>query len=100
MLGALTAWIDRDWERRNYSPLFLVRQGLMVWAPLVVAFLAVSMLQLPIGGSASNIFLVLGALGSTSLMLLSGYRWFVGYGKSGRMRSRFDQSDIGNIKHG
>lgn len=100
MFRALTAWIDRDWERRSYSPLFLVKQGLMVWAPVVLAFLVVTMLQLPIGGPASNVLLILGVLGAASLFSLSAYRWFVGYGKSGRMKSRLDRSDVGNIKHG
>lgn len=78
----LPGWIDRDWERRSYNPLFAFAQRLLWVTPL----LAIGAVGLLVGAGPGHFLYDWGLPIGICLMLLlfgySGYRWFVGYGRT------------------
>lgn len=85
MFRALIAWMDRDWARRNYNSLFAYRQRLVWCAPLFVSIAVISLLDafgFSRDSSAALTVFALGATGMFAIMLVSLYRWAIGYSRS------------------
>lgn len=85
MFRALIGWMDRDWASRKYNPVFAFGQRFVWGIPLLVSIGVISVLD-ALGfsrdSSAPLTVLALGATGTFAIMLVSLYRWAVGYGRS------------------
>jgi hypothetical protein len=87
LIRAFAAWMDRDWDGRNYNPIFAFAQRLLWIAPLIAALVLMGLLE-TLGVSRESLavtaLLVCGALGTLALVGLSLYRWVTGYSRSER----------------
>jgi len=85
MFRALINWMDRDWASRRYNPVFAFGQRL-VWGVPVFLSIAVTGALEAMGfsrdGPAVLGTIVLGVIGMFAVMLVSLYRWAVGYSRS------------------
>lgn len=85
LIRSLVAWMDRDWQGRNYNPIFAFAQRLLWIAPLIAALLLMGLLE-TLGVSRESLavsaLLVCGALGTLVMVGLSLYRWMTGYSRS------------------
>lgn len=85
MFRALINWMDRDWARQRYNPVFAFGQRLVWGIPVFVSLAVIGALE-ALGfsrdGPAVLGTLVLGAVGMFAFMLLSLYRWAAGYSRS------------------
>ncbi|MGA1797337.1 hypothetical protein VH567_00980 [Sphingomonas sp. 4RDLI-65] len=85
MFLALIDWIDRDWASRKYNPVFAFGQRFVWGVPVFISIaigIALEALGYPSDGTAILVVVVLGAAGMFSIMLISLYRWAVGYSRS------------------
>lgn len=83
MVRYLRKWIDRDWERRDYNPVFAFIQRLLWGLPLAVIGAVGWMFDAGPGDPLYDWGLPIGAALSLALVAYSSYRWFVGYGRTG-----------------
>jgi hypothetical protein len=85
LVKSLVAWMDRDWEGRNYNPVLAFAQKLLWIAPSIAALLLMWLLE-TLGVSRNStlvtVLLICGALGSFGMFGLSLYRWMQGYSRS------------------
>ncbi|QUT05246.1 hypothetical protein KFK14_19960 [Sphingobium phenoxybenzoativorans] len=81
-LKAFSAWLDRDWTRRGYNPIFAFGQRL-IWC---VPVLAIGLVGYLFGAEPGDVLydwgLPVGMALSLMLMGWSGYRWFSGYSRT------------------
>jgi hypothetical protein len=85
MFRALIGWMDRDWASRKYNPVFAFGQRLIWGVPLLLSIAVISVLDaldFSRDSSASLTVLALGATGTFAIMLVSLYRWAIGYSRS------------------
>lgn len=85
MFRALINWMDRDWANRRYNPVFAFAQRLVWGAPVFLSLAVISALE-ALGfahdGPAVLAVLALGGAGMFAIMLVSLYRWAIGYSRS------------------
>lgn len=85
MFRALIGWMNRDWASRKYNPVLAFGQRL-VWGLPVFASIAVIGVLDALGftrdGSTTLLVIVFGAAGMCAIVLVSLYRWTIGYGRS------------------
>lgn len=77
--------MDRDWEQRRYLATFAFAQKLLWIAPMLMAVLltgVAEMLGAAPDGPATLTILLLGFVGSLVTLVMSLYRWFIGYGRT------------------
>lgn len=75
----LQRWIDRDWEKRGYNPMFAYAQKIMYLSPLLLVGAADLVIGIPPGSSA---YYWSGGIALTLGLIIYGwqlYRWLVGY---------------------
>lgn len=85
MFRALIGWMDRDWASRKYNPVCAFGQRFLWSVPVFVSLAVTGVLDalgFPRDGLANSAVLVLGGVGMFAIVLLSLYRWAVGYGRS------------------
>ncbi|MEG3163103.1 hypothetical protein U1701_00680 [Sphingomonas sp. PB2P19] len=85
MFRALIGWMDRDWASRKYNPVFAFGQRIVWSIPFLVSIAVIGILDVldfPRDSSASLMVIALGATGTFAVMLVSLYRWAVGYSRS------------------
>ncbi|MET3439119.1 hypothetical protein [Sphingomonas sp. 1185] len=85
MFRALINWMDRDWTSRRYNPVFAFAQRLVWGVPVFLSLAVISALE-ALGFSrdgpvALGVF-ALGGAAMFAMMLVSLYRWAVGYSSS------------------
>lgn len=85
MFRALIGWMDRDWASRRYNPVFAFGQRFVWGVPWLVSIAAIGVLDalgFPRDSSVPLTVFALGAIGTFVIMLVSLYRWAIGYGRS------------------
>lgn len=85
MFRALIGWMDRDWSSRKYNPVFAFGQRLIWGVPMFISLAIISLLDalgFPRDSPATLTVLALGMIGVFTVMLVSLYRWAIGYSRS------------------
>lgn len=82
-LKVFSTWIDRDWERRSYNPIFAFGQRLIWCVPILVIGVIGHLLGARPGDILYDWGLPIGMALSVLLMGFSGYRWYSGYSRTG-----------------
>ena len=77
--------MDRDWASRRYNPVFAFAQRLVWGVPIFLSLAVIGALE-ALGfsrdGPAVLGVLALGVAGMFAIMLVSLYRWAIGYSRS------------------
>ena len=85
MFPALIKWMDRDWANRRYNPAFAFAQRFVWGVPVFLSLAVIGALE-ALGflhdGPAVLGVLALGFAGMFAIMLVSLYRWSIGYSRS------------------
>jgi hypothetical protein len=85
MLRALINWMDRDWASRRYNPVLAFAQRLVWCVPFLLSLAVIGALE-SLGFSRDGPVVLsvfaLGCAGTFTIMLVSLYRWAVGYSRS------------------
>jgi hypothetical protein len=85
MFRALMNWMDQDWANRRYNPVFALAQRLVWCVPVFLSLAVIGALE-ALGfshdGPAVLGVLALGIAGMFAIMLVSLYRWAIGYSRS------------------
>ena len=85
LFRALIAWMDRDWASRRYNPVFAFAQRLVWGVPIFLSLAVIGALE-ALGFSQDSTavlgVLAVGAVGMAAIMLVSLYRWAIGYSRS------------------
>lgn len=84
-ITALIAWLDRDWEARDYSGPHPLSHVFLSLAPLAVAAIVGEVLTY--FGAPDEIttkLLIIGIIACLGVSFLSLARWMVGYSKTAR----------------
>jgi hypothetical protein len=85
MFRALIGWMDRDWASRKYNPVFAFGQRLLWGVPLFLSIAVMGILDalgFPRDSPAVLAVFAVGAIGMFTVMLISLYRWAIGYSRS------------------
>ena len=85
MFRALIKWMDRDWAIRRYNPVFALGQRLLWGVPVFVSLAVIAALEasgFSRNGPVTLVALALGMTGTFAVMLISLYRWAIGYSRS------------------
>jgi cytochrome c-type biogenesis protein CcmH/NrfF len=81
-LKVFSAWLDRDWERRSYNPIFAFGQRLIWCIPIVAIGLAGHLVGAKQGDVLYDWGLPIGMVLSMILMIWSAIRWLSGYSRT------------------
>jgi len=82
LFKAISTWIDRDWQRRSFNPVFAFGQRLPWCIPILVIGLVGYLFGAEPGDILYDWGLLVGMSLSLMLMAWSFYRWFSGYGRT------------------
>lgn len=85
MFRALINWMDRDWANRRYNPVFAFAQRLVWGVPVFLSLAVIGALEalsFSHADPAVVTVLTLGCVGMFAIMLVSLYRWAIGYSRS------------------
>ncbi|WP_041390598.1 hypothetical protein [Sphingobium chlorophenolicum] len=82
LIKAFSAWIDRDWERRSFNPVFAFGQRFIWCVPILVIGVVGHLFNAEPGDVLYDWGLPVGMALSLILMGWSCYRWFSGYSRT------------------